>query len=169
MNELPVITTERICLRRFTMDDAEGLRSLLGDEDVMRYSVIGSLSAERIITHLHGWIAHYQEHGFGIWAVIFDNQLIGFCGVDWKIVDNNPQIQLSYRFNKQFWGKKLAYEAASAVCEYAFQRLGIKRIICLIDPENDRSIALALRLGMQFSHETLYLGHVRKIYYRSEE
>ena len=162
----PILTTERLSLRQFTMDDAQALKSLLGDDDVMRHSVIGTLSTEKIQPHLAAWIAHYKQHGYGIWAVIYQHTMIGFCGVDWKEVDGTPQIQLSYRFNKAYWGKGLAYEAAAAVCDYAFNQLKLPRIICLIDPENARSITLAGKLGMKLSHSTMYLGHVRNIYYR---
>jgi ribosomal-protein-alanine N-acetyltransferase len=168
MTNHAILTTERITLRRFTPEDAPMLSTLLGDDDVMRYSVIGALSKERITEHLAGWIAHYAEHGYGIWAAVYENQVIGFCCIDWKMVDGREQIQLSYRFNKQFWGKGLAYEAAASVCDRAFNELGITRIICLIDPQNDKSIALAKRLGMVFSHDTIYLGHKRAIYYRGE-
>lgn len=159
-----ILTTERMTLRCFTKDDAAALEGLLGDGDVMRYSVIGKLSEERIRSHLDGWIQHYSDYGYGIWAVIYEQQVIGFCGVDWKLVDDKEQIQLSYRFNKKFWGKGLAYEAARAVCDYALKGLNIKRIIALIDPENDKSIALAKKLGMEFSHDTIYLGYKRNIY-----
>jgi len=161
---IPVLTTERLLLRQFTMDDASAMEGLLGDEDVMRYSVIGRLSEERFSNHVRQWIDHYETHGFGIWAVMFEGDMIGFCGVDWKTVDEKEQIQISYRFNKAYWGKGLAYEAASAVCHYAMDTLKIPAIIALIDPENDRSLALAKKLGMKFSHDTMYLGHVRSIY-----
>jgi [ribosomal protein S5]-alanine N-acetyltransferase len=160
----PVLTTARMKLRHFTPHDATLLKDLLGDEDVMRYSVIGRLSDERIEKHVAAWIQHYDDHGYGIWAVEYEAKVIGFCGVDWKTVDGVEQVQLSYRFSKHYWGKGLAYEAASRVCEYAYNELGIKRIICLIDPENEKSIALAFRLGMEFSHETMYLGYIRNIY-----
>ena len=44
-------------------------------------------------------------------------------------------------------------EAAQAVLEYGFEKLGLSRLICLIDRENLASIGVATKIGMTFEKE----------------
>lgn len=58
-------------------------------------------------------------------------------------------------FAPSVWGKGYATEAASAVKNYAFEELGLERIVSLIDPRNAASERVAIKIGMQFEKETL--------------
>ena len=57
-------------------------------------------------------------------------------------------MEVAYLLAREFWGQGLATEAARAIVRYAFDRLGLSRLICLIDPANQASIGVARRIGM---------------------
>lgn len=62
-------------------------------------------------------------------------------------------MEVAYLLAKGFWGQGLATEAARGMRDHAFERLGLSRLICLIDRENRASIAVARRIGMAFERE----------------
>jgi len=66
---------------------------------------------------------------------------------------------------KDFWGKGYAFEAWSVVLEYAFQRLGLRKIIAGAIIDNVASIAVLKKLGFKiegtFRQEFLVEGEYR--------
>jgi RimJ/RimL family protein N-acetyltransferase len=64
------------------------------------------------------------------------------------------EIEIGWALRRPFWGRGLASEGAAAAVPTAFAHLSPARVISLIDARNERSIAVARRLGM---------GHVRDV------
>jgi ribosomal-protein-alanine N-acetyltransferase len=54
---------------------------------------------------------------------------------------------------KAYWRQGLGTEAAQAILAYGFEQLGLSRLICLIDHENQASIKVAENIGMTFERE----------------
>jgi RimJ/RimL family protein N-acetyltransferase len=55
--------------------------------------------------------------------------------------------------SKTYWGQGLGSEAAQGIRDYAFERLGLSRLICLPDRNNIASIRVAEKVGMRFEKE----------------
>lgn len=55
--------------------------------------------------------------------------------------------------DKAYWRQGLATEAAEAIVQYGFEHLQLTRLICLIDPENQASQKVAVKIGMMFEKE----------------
>ncbi len=63
------------------------------------------------------------------------------------------------------WGRGYATEIAGALKEYAFSTLGLKRLISLIEPANQRSERVAIKTGMRLEREVIRPGGaVRRLY-----
>lgn len=62
---------------------------------------------------------------------------------------------LIYVFSRKDWGNGYASEAARGLCRYAFEHLGLRSLIALIDPENRASARVAEKAGMRFWKETI--------------
>jgi RimJ/RimL family protein N-acetyltransferase len=94
---------------------------------------------------------------FDLWPVIeiATNEVIGHCGLLEKEVEGQPEIELVYVFRSSAWGKEYATEAALALRDHAFDTLGLKRIIALIDPGNQSSGRVAQKVGMKLEKETV--------------
>ena len=60
---------------------------------------------------------------------------------------NTMEVELSFAFGTQFWGKGYAYEASMAMIRLAFEELRLPRLLGGTGPENIRSINLHRRLG----------------------
>lgn len=92
--------------------------------------------------------SHWVERGFG-WFVIQDvasGRPIGMCGPWVSPVMPEGEIAWSLWYDSDE-GKGLAYEAAMAARDFAYESLGWKTAVSYISHDNLRSIALARRLG----------------------
>ena len=124
-----LLTTERLYLKEFTIDDAQLLIDLNSDPEVTRYTGDGPVKdlteAKRILTDI---IFPQYKNKMGRWAVYLNStdEFIGWCGV--KYVEDEKEYDLGYRFFKQHWGKGYASEAASAVMDYAINTLQLKEM-----------------------------------------
>ena len=63
---------------------------------------------------------------------------------------------LSYLLDSQHWGYGYALECCNAVLKYAYEELGIKRIVAVIDTGNSRSVKTAQKLGMECVKEIVH-------------
>ena len=158
---MTLLETERLCLRRLVKNDAAALSHIFGDAQVMRFG-----DGVQTEAWIGGWLARvvqdYEEKGYGPLAVVAKQNglLIGYCGLfDFADINGRPEIELGYRLIKQAWGKGYTTEAGTAVRDYAFTDLGIKRLVSLIDPGNSASIAVARKLGMVYEADVLLEGY----------
>ncbi len=68
-----ILQTPRLSLREFTEADLDALAPIMADPEVMRFSLSGPQSKEVVKHNLENHILqHYREHGFGLWAVIYE-------------------------------------------------------------------------------------------------
>ncbi len=155
MSSSPVVILEtvRLVLRKLTLDDLDALAMLYSDPDVRRYFPEKTLTYAETKEELE-WIidVYYGQYGYGLWATMFKEtgDFIGRCGLlPWKI-DGQVEIEVAYLLDKHYWGRGLATEAARALANYAFEQLHAPRVICMANPENTASIAVAQKLGMTF-------------------
>lgn len=85
------------------------------------------------------------DHGLMAAFLKEDGSFIGFCGLlRWEI-DAVAETEVAYALVPEAWGNGYATEAANALADDAFTRLGRKRIISLVLPENTASINVALK------------------------
>jgi RimJ/RimL family protein N-acetyltransferase len=168
-----IAETDRIALRPFEPADLGELAEILADPEVMRFSGGGPWSRERTKRFIQGCVEDYSEErwGFGLWAVVHkeDARLIGYCGLSrFDDVDGAPEVEIGYRLSREYWGRGLATEAARAVRDYAFSRLGLKRLISMIERENTASIRVAEKIGMTCEKEIRKWDRLVLVYAVSE-
>jgi RimJ/RimL family protein N-acetyltransferase len=61
----------------------------------------------------------------------------------------NAEPEIVYSLEPAYWGHGYATEASIAVLRYAFQTIGLPRVLGAADPPNTRSLKLLQRLHMQ--------------------
>ena len=150
---MPILETERLLLRHFIPDDLESLFALYRDPEVRRFFPEGTLTIEETREELE-WHqnGHPQHPELGLWATIHkeSGQFIGRCGLLPWTIDGQFEIEIAYMIAKDFWGQGLGAEVAQGIRDYAFDQLGLTRLICLIDEDNQASIRVAEKTGMAF-------------------
>lgn len=146
-----IVETPRLIIRKLSLSDVQSLKEILGDVDVMKYSLKGPLNAEEIKDYVTKILSHYQRYGYGLFGVVEKEsaKLIGLAGLISQTVEDHPYIELGYRLAKNKWRQGYAIEAATAILDYSFNTLNIDRIISIIEPENIASIKLAKKIGME--------------------
>jgi [ribosomal protein S5]-alanine N-acetyltransferase len=181
-----VLETERLILRRLTMDDLGALARIYADPQVRRYFPEGTLTHEETREELQ-WIidVYYGRYGFGLWATIYKEtgEFIGRCGLlPWKVIEGKDgdmaltgggdgtigpagiEVEVAYLLAKEYWGRGLGTEAAQAIVDYAFGQLQMTRLICLFDPENQVSRNIAEKVGLTFERNVEIDGEQSPLY-----
>ena len=152
---MPLLETERLILRELTFDDAPFILTLLNDPSFLRYindkNVRNLVDARQYM--LNGPMASYARHGFGLYLVALKDSAvpIGLCGLLKR--EELPDADIGFAFLPEFWGKGFALESAIAVMNDARQRLGLKRVLAIVMPENAASIKFLEKLGMKFERD----------------
>ena len=152
----PTITTERLVLRRWSIADRAALAALNADPEVMEHFP-GVLTAEESFQMLQRIELHFEEFGFGLWAVntIWMPRLIGFCGLAVPTFRTHftPAVEIGWRFARSEWGNGYATEAGRAALEFGFEQAGLEEILSWTVPANQRSQGVMSRLGMRRAPE----------------
>ena len=154
---MPELETARLHLRLFTLDDLDALARIFGDPDVIRHVGTGQpASREETAKALHSFIRHWQQHGFGRWAVVEKEHgvLIGYGGL--RSLFGTPEV--TYLLAKSYWGRGLATEVARACLRYGFSELASERIVALTKLENIASQRVLQKVGMKYEKHAHYFG-----------
>ncbi|MEM1255566.1 MAG: GNAT family N-acetyltransferase [Cyanobacteria bacterium P01_H01_bin.21] len=161
------IEIQRLILRDFKPGDFEQLAPILADPRVMTYSRTGDiLSLSETKEKIQGYIDSYGEYGFGKWAVILKehSQLIGYCGIAVEPVDNKLERELGYRLDYRFWNQGIATEAAKAAVQYGFEQLKFLYILGIVERQNQASVRVLKKVGMQYQRQTVFYGVTMDVY-----
>ena len=147
-----VLETERLILRWLSADDAAFILELVNDPGWLRF--IGDRGVRTLADArdyiLNGPVAMYHRMGFGLYMVQLRQSAtpIGMCGLIKR--PNLEDVDIGFAFLPAFGGQGYAYESASAVMAYAQNALGLNRVVAIVDPDNQRSISLLKKLGLNF-------------------
>lgn len=97
---------------------------------------------------------HFEQHGFGLWAVEVVDQVsfIGFVGLAVPAFEAHftPCVEVGWRLAAEFWGRGYATEAARACVAFGFEQACMSEIVSMTVPENIRSRHVMERLGMTY-------------------
>lgn len=151
------LETERLVLRPYTLDDLDDLAPILGDPETMQYYP-APFSREKSREWIEGNLERYEADGFGLWAIEWKatGEFLGNCGPVRRTVDGRQEVEVGWHVERSHWRRGIATEAARECCRYAFEELGLERLISLIRPENVPSRGVAENLGMTVEKEVPY-------------
>jgi ribosomal-protein-alanine N-acetyltransferase len=150
--DLPTIETERLLLRKITLDDAAAIFEYASDPQVSRYM---PWEPHQSIAATYEYLAHvverYQQHLPGPWGIIHkrDAKLIGTCahGV-WN--HDHSRSEIGYVLNRSYWGQGYMPEAARAIIGFGFRELRLNRIEARCETANIGSARVMEKAGMTF-------------------
>lgn len=147
-----VLETERLALRKMSVDDAEFILGLLNEPSFLRYvgdkKVRTVEDARRYI--LSGPVESYENHGFGLYLVELKSSRasIGICGLLKR--DTLDDVDVGFALLARYWSRGYAVESASAVMDHGREVFGLKRIVAITSPDNASSIKVLEKLGLRF-------------------
>ena len=146
-----VLETERLIIREMEQSDLEALCKIMCDEEVMRAAYESAFSIEEVQGWLNRHLKRYEDYGFGLWAVVLKEtkEMIGQCGLTLQSWRDEEILEIGYLFQKAYWHKGYATEAAIACKEYAFSVLKASSVYSTIMDSHIASQKVAERNGMK--------------------
>ncbi len=141
--------TERLYMRRMGQSDFGALCRILQDEETM-HAYEGAFTDQEVQDWLERQLARYEKWGFGLWAVILKetDEMIGQCGLTMQPWKDREVLEIGYLFERTYWLRGYATEAAKACKRYAFEVLGAEEVCSIIRDTNTASQNVALKNGM---------------------
>lgn len=149
------VRTRRLILRRWRDDDLAPYAALNADRRVMEHfpSVLSREESDAQAARIR---KHWDDHGFGLWAVEVAGgaPFVGFIGLQHVpfAAPFTPAVEVGWRLAFEAWGNGYATEGASAALEHGFGPLGLREIVAMTVPSNERSWRVMERLGMKRAH-----------------
>lgn len=168
-----LIETERMTIRRFTMEDFGTASVFLKDPEVM-YAWEHGFSDEEVTEWLEKNMARYQKHGYG-WLRADDKQTgenVGTLGIIYnEDINGEAGWELGYIINKSFWGKGYAAEGAAACAKYILEEIGAPKVFSQMRVTNEGSRAVAEKIGMKHigTYDRFYCGKTMPHHIYAEE
>ena len=109
-------------------------------------------------------LPQYTLYNYGRWVVHLKPGLefLGWCGLKYRAELN--EIDLGYRFKKEFWGKGYATEAAYASIKYGFEKLHLLRIVGRAEFDNTSSWKVLEKCGMTYIGDQEIEGYLLRTY-----
>lgn len=156
----PTLTCDRFLMRPVTSSDLSDLAAIWADPEVTRYlpSQGRPIPLDRVVQSLTSFEHHWQERGYGIWAIVdrAGSPMLGYCGL--RALDEVDEVELLYGLGRAHWGRGLATAAARAALDFGFDTAGLTRIIALVSPENHASKRVIEKLDFRFAKSAHLFG-----------
>jgi RimJ/RimL family protein N-acetyltransferase len=152
---LKTLQTKRLSLEAWNEQYREPWRTICRDPEVMRFIGAGEVwetaEADDVFDRM---VAHWREYGFGWRSLLLKttNAWLGFAGLN--VVGPGvegvaaEEVEIGWWLIRSAWGQGYATEAASAVRDEGFDRVGLDRLIARLQPKNAASARVAEKIGM---------------------
>jgi [ribosomal protein S5]-alanine N-acetyltransferase len=149
---MTILKTDRLIVTTLTIAEAPFILELVNSPGWLQFigdrRIKNIADAENYI--INGPMGSYEKYGHGLYLVTLKENAatIGICGIIKR--DTLQHADIGFALLPQYTGKGYAFEAASAVLQYAEKILGLKKIVAITLPANHRSVSLLTKLGLVF-------------------
>ena len=152
---LPTLEAPRVRLRWLTERDVDGLFEVFSDPRMMRFwstpAMRDRAEAVTMLARIHEQFSTKFGYQWGIERKE-DGQLVGTCTL-FHINAANMRAEIGYCLASAYWKKGYMHEALTALFHFAFGELKLRRLEADVDPRNENSLRILVKLG--FRHEGL--------------
>ena len=162
-----MIETERLIIRRFTAEDAQDVYECCNDFEMVKTTL--GLPWPYTYEFATKWVKSRKEqednklaYEFAICLKENPNKVVGCIA----LVDVNPRAQraeMGYWVGRKYWKQGIATEAAKAMLEFGFDKLGFHSIIARYFEINPASGRVMQKCGMT------YVGTIRDHEFRFDK
>lgn len=154
--------TNRLVLRKYNSTDADYMyKNYATDEQVTKFlNWKPYKKVEDIELFLQEVISQYSHTDVYHWAIEIDGEMIGSIST-MTIDEENCSCEIGYCIGRAYWNKGIMSEAVSAVIEFLFDEVSMKKIIAKHDIENPASGKVMKKCNMSYEEtkQQYYLRH----------
>ena len=144
------IRTDRLVLRRWQPEDRDPFAALCADPEVMEHFP-STLSRAEADAWADAVELHFNEHGYGLWAMDVDGCFAGFTGLRWSELLGHQELEVAWRLARWAWGHGYATEGATAALAIGLE--GSDTVASWTAVTNQRSWRVMEKLGMRRERE----------------
>jgi len=148
------LTTQRLVLRPFTLDDAPRVRLLVGNWKVAR--MLARVAYPYDQHHAEQWIASHDSARASAasfpYAIEKDGELVGCVGLDRD--EKGEAYEVGYWVGEPYWNNGIATEAGRAIIAHAFRAHPVPHLTAGHMAENHASGSVLTKLGFRYTGET---------------
>ena len=90
-----------------------------------------------------------------------NGEMIGKCGLTVQPWKEDEVLEIGYLFQRSYWHRGYAVEAAKACKKYAFETLKAKEVCSIIRDTNTASQKVAMRNGM--TRKDMWIKHYKGV------
>ena len=140
------LRTERLLLRPFSLSDIDAVLEYASDPEWATYyrGPYDRGQAEYVVAQA---VLTSRDKG-AAFAVVYDGRVIGLISLTVDPEDEDRKAELGYDVARDVWGRGIALEAASAVCDWGFRQYKLATVYAWADARNRRSLRVMEKLGM---------------------
>jgi len=147
------IETERLILRRFSIEDADYMfNNWASDAEVTKY-LMWTVHSDVFISKaiINSWIELYQKLEYYNWTVVLKeiNEPIGSIAVV-EQRDDISMVHIGYCIGRKWWNKGYTSEALKELIRFFFEEVGVNRIESRHDPRNPNSGKVMQKCGLKY-------------------
>ena len=152
----PILTTERLTLRKLSTDDQQAIFALRSDAAINKYlDRAPSKTIEDAINFINKINDHIQKNNSIYWVITLRETKIvvgTICLYDFS--DEKNTCEIGYELMTKFQGQGIMKESAEAVIAYAFHTLKLEKIVAFTHKQNQHSTQLLTKLNFLQAPET---------------
>jgi len=154
-----VITTARLRLRPWEVEDAESALRIFGSDEVARWLApamtrVADVPEMRSVLQAWTLAEGSYERAAGRWAVeeVENGRIVGAAAV-LPLPPHGEDLEIGWQLAPEARGHGLASEAGHALAHFAFSN-GEDEVFAVVRPRNTKGVATARRVGMEWVGET---------------
>lgn len=147
------LETERLLLRKFTIDDAEHMyKNWASDDAVTKYLTWPTHSSVDVSKSiLEKWVIEAKSEKNYQWCIELKDrkEAIGSIGLV-HLLEDIKEVEIGYCIGKEFWNQGLMSEAFQAIIPFFFQEVLVNRIEAKHDTKNPASGKVMIKCGLKY-------------------
>lgn len=148
------IETDRLILRRFTVEDAEAMyHNWASDPEVTKFLTwLPHTSVNVTKALLERWVSSYSQENYYQWAIVLKEHGEGPIGSISAVHFNDDvgMVHIGYCIGREWWHRGIMSEALQAVMDFFFDKVGANRIESRHDPRNPHSGMVMKKCKMRY-------------------
>lgn len=145
------ITTKRLTIRPIRAGDEKEIHEYAGDKSLTMMYFLPNETFEETAAFVRENAAEWEsgdQTNFEF-VILLDGKIIGGCDCDLGHSEDRSYATLGWIIHRDYRNRGYASEAASAVLDFAFERLAISKVYAQCDIINPASFAVMRRIGMK--------------------